>query len=57
MRRMAMTNYERIKAMSEEEMSDALFAFKECNRNCPIAKNQKRCYLICEEVSVIKKMA
>ena len=51
-----MTNYDRIKAMSVEEMADALFAFKECDRkNCPMAKNHNRCYMICEEASVIKK--
>lgn len=50
-----MTNYDRIKAMSVEEMADALFAFKECNKNCPMAKTQKRCYMICAEASVIKK--
>ena len=50
-----MTNYDRIKAMSVEEMADALFAFKECNRNCPMTKTQNRCYMICSEASVIKK--
>ena len=52
-----MTNYDRIKSMSVEEMADALFAFKECNRNCPMTKTQNRCYMICAEASVIKKMA
>ena len=42
--------------MSVEEMADALFAFKECDRNnCPMAKNHNRCYMICEEAPVIKK--
>ena len=50
-----MTNYECIKAMSVEEIADALFAFKECNRNCPMAKNHNRCYMICEEASVIRR--
>lgn len=50
-----MTNYDRIKDMNIEEMADALFAFKECNRNCPMTKTQNRCYMICAEASVIKK--
>ena len=50
-----MTNYDRIKAMSIEEMADALLAFKECNKNCPIGKNRKYCYMLCDSASVIKK--
>ena len=50
-----MTNYDKIKAMNAGEMADALFAFKECNRNCPMAKTQKHCYMICGEASTIKK--
>ena len=50
-----MTNYDRIKAMSVEEMADALFAFKECNKDCPIGKNRKHCYMLCDSESAIKK--
>lgn len=51
-----MTNYDRIKAMSVEEMADALFAFKkECNKDCPIGKNRKYCYMLCDSASAIKE--
>ena len=49
------TNYDRIKAMSVEEMADALIAFKECNKDCPIGKNRKHCYMLCDSESAIKK--
>ena len=51
-----MTNYDNIKAMSVEEMADALFAFKEeCNKDCPIGKNRKYCYMLCDSASAIKE--
>ena len=50
-----MTNYDRIKSMSVEKMADALFAFKECNKDCPMAKNRKYCFQICDNASAIKK--
>lgn len=51
-----MTNYDRIKAMNIDEMADALFAFKEeCNKDCPIGKNRKYCYMLCDSASAIKE--
>ena len=50
-----MTNYERIKNMSVDEMADALFGLKECTNSCPMSKSQKHCYMICDNESVIKK--
>lgn len=33
-----MTNHERIKQMTAEELAAALYAFKECTNDCPMAK-------------------
>lgn len=50
------TNYDRIKAMNIDEMADTLFAFKEeCNKDCPIGKNRKYCYMLCDSASAIKE--
>lgn len=51
----SVTQFNRIKAMSVEDMADALFAFKECNKDCPIGKNRKYCYMLCDSESAIKK--
>lgn len=48
------TNAERIRAMSDEELATMLFDYKECNKNC-IMSSGKHCYEICEEESVILK--
>ena len=53
--RRIVTNYDRIKSMSVEEMANALFAFKECNKDCPIVKHRKHCYMLCDSESAIKK--
>lgn len=42
-----MTNYERIKNMSVEEMADFLMGFKEC-RHCQVGRYKKDCWQICE---------
>lgn len=41
------TNYERIKNMSVEEMADFLMGFKEC-RHCQVGRYKKDCWKICE---------
>lgn len=42
-----MTNYERIKAMSIEEMVDFLMGFKECS-HYQVGRYRKDCWQICE---------
>ena len=49
-----MTNADRIRDMSDEELAEMLFNYKECSKNC-IMNNGKHCYQICEEKSVILK--
>ena len=49
-----MTNAERIRSMSDEELAAMLKDYKDCNKNC-IISNGKRCYQICEEESVLLK--
>ena len=49
-----MTNADRIRRMSDEELAEMLFNYKECSKNC-IMNNGKHCYQICEEKSVILK--
>lgn len=50
-----MTNHERLKQMTAEELAAALYAYKECAANCPMAKGEKHCYTICAEEDVIRK--
>ena len=49
-----LSNADRIRAMSDEELAEMLFNYKECSKNC-IMNNGKHCYQICEEKSVILK--
>lgn len=49
-----MTNADRIRTMSDEELATMLFDYKECSKKC-IMNNGKHCYEICEEESVILK--
>ena len=49
-----LSNADRIRAMSDEELATMLFDYKECNKNC-IMSSGKHCYEICEEESVILK--
>lgn len=49
-----LTNADRIRAMSDDELATMLFDYKECNKNC-IMSSEKHCYEICEEESVILK--
>ena len=49
-----MTNADRIRAMSDEELAAMLKDYKDCNKNC-IISNGKHCYQICEEESVLLK--
>ena len=46
------SNADRIRTMSDEELAEMLFDYKECSKNC-IMSNGKHCYQICEEESVI----
>lgn len=48
------TNADRIRAMTDEELATMLFDYKECNKNC-IMNSGKHCYKICEEESCILK--
>lgn len=48
------TNADRIRSMSDEELAGMLWNFKECGKRC-IMSNGKHCYQICEEESVILK--
>ena len=48
------TNADRIRAMSDEELAAMLKDYKDCNKNC-IISNGKHCYQICEEESVLLK--
>lgn len=48
------SNADRIRAMSDEELAETLFNYKECSKNC-VMNNGKHCYQICEEESVILK--
>lgn len=48
------TNAQKIRAMSDEELAAMLKDYKDCNKNC-IISNGKRCYQICEEESVLLK--
>ena len=49
-----MTNADRIRAMSDEELAMMLKDYKDCSKNC-IISNGKHCYQICEEESVLLK--
>ena len=49
-----MTNADRIRAMSDEELASMLKDYKDCSKNC-IISNGKHCYQICEEESVLLK--
>ena len=42
-----MTNHERIKQMTAEELAAALMAFKDCTADCPMAKGKKKCDIVC----------
>ena len=42
-----MTNHERIKQMTAEELAAALKAFQDCSANCPMANGKKNCDLVC----------
>ena len=42
-----MTNHERIKQMTAEELAAALKAFQDCSANCPMANGKKDCDLVC----------
>lgn len=48
------TNADRIRAMSDEDLASMLFAYKECGKNC-IMSDGKRCYQICDDESTILK--
>ena len=48
------TNADRIRAMSDEELAVMLKDYKDCNKNC-IISNGKRCYQICEEEPALLK--
>lgn len=48
------TNADRIRAMSDEELAEMLFDYKECGKNC-IMSSGKHCYQVCEEESTILK--
>ena len=49
-----MTNADRIRAMTDEELATMLKDYKDCSKNC-IISNGKHCYQICEEESVLLK--
>ena len=49
-----MTNADRIRSMSDEELATMLKDYKDCSKNC-IISNGKHCYQICEEESVLLK--
>ena len=49
-----MTNADKIRAMSDEELAAMLKDYKDCNKNC-IISNGKNCYQICEEESTLLK--
>ena len=49
-----MTNADRIRSMSDEELATMLKDYKDCSKNC-IISNEKHCYQICEEESVLLK--
>ena len=42
-----MTNLEKIRQMSAEEMAAALKAFQDRSANCPMANGKKDCNLVC----------
>lgn len=48
------TNADRIRNMSDEELASMLKDYKDCGKNC-IISNGKHCYQICEEESVLLK--
>ena len=48
------TNADRIRSMSDEELASMLKDYKDCSKNC-IISNGKHCYQICEEESVLLK--
>ena len=48
------TNADRIRTMSDEELAAMLFNYKECSKNC-IMSNGKHCYEVCDGESVILK--
>ena len=49
-----MTNADRIRSMSDEELASMLKDYKDCSKNC-IISNGKHCYQICEEESILLK--
>ena len=49
-----MTNADRIRSMSDEELATMLKDYKDCSKNC-IISNGKHCYQVCEEESVLLK--
>ena len=49
-----MTNADRIRSMTDEELASMLKDYKDCSKNC-IISNGKHCYQICEEESVLLK--
>ena len=49
-----MTNADRIRSMSDEELATMLKDYKDCSKNC-IISNGKHCYQICEEESLLLK--
>ena len=48
------TNADRIRSMTDEELASMLKDYKDCSKNC-IISNGKHCYQICEEESVLLK--
>ena len=48
------TNADKIRAMSDEELATMLKDYKDCSKNC-IISNGKHCYQICEEESILLK--
>lgn len=50
-----MTNIERIKQMTAEELATALYSFKECLSDCPMRKGSKHCYTLCAEKDALRK--
>ena len=48
-----MTNFEKIKQMSVEEMATFLYCYKECSYKCLVSKGCKDCRKRCEtEISI-----
>lgn len=49
-----LSNADRIRSMTDEELASMLKDYKDCSKNC-IISNGKHCYQICEEESVLLK--